>query len=72
MSHTLLKTVQVLFVGIQFSTNPRVPSFELYTLLEPIPGHPPHSTVSLRTIREAGYSPIAQREEHPFDPRRPL
>ncbi len=61
MSHTLLKTVQVLFAGIQFSTNPRVPSFELYTLLEPIPGHPLHSTVSLRTIKEAGYTPILPR-----------
>ena len=61
MSHTLLKTVQVLFVGIQFSTNPRVPSFEMYTLLEPIPGHPLHSTVSLRTIKEAGYTPILPR-----------
>ena len=58
-----MKTVQVRFVGIQFSTNPRIPPFELYTLLEPIPGHSLYSTVSLRTIREAGYSPIAQREE---------
>ena len=58
-----MNTVLVRFVGIQFSTNPRIPSFELYTLLEPIPGHSLYSTVSLRTIREAGYSPIAQREE---------
>ena len=58
-----MKTVLVRFVGIQFSTNPRIPPFELYTLLEPIPGHSLYSTVSLRTIREAGYSPIAQREE---------
>ena len=65
MSHTLLKTVQVLFVGIQFSTNPRIPSFELYTLLEPIPGHPLHSTVSLRTIKEAGYTPVLQKEADP-------
>lgn len=65
MSHTLLKTVQVLFVGIQFSENPRIPPFELYTLLEPIPGHPLHSTVSLRTIREAGYTPLPYREEAP-------
>lgn len=61
MSHTLLKTVQVRFVGIQFSENPQVPSFELYTLLEPIPGHSLYSTVSLRTIREAGYTPILPR-----------
>lgn len=61
MSHTLLKTVQVLFVGSQFSTNPRIPSFELYTLLEPIPGHCLYSTVSVRTIREAGYTPILPR-----------
>lgn len=59
----LMKTVTVLFVGIQFSTNPRVPPFELYTLLEPIPGHPLHSTVSVRTIREAGYTPILPQEE---------
>lgn len=65
MSHTLLKTVQVLFVGIQFSTNPRVPPFELYTLLEPIPGHPLHSTVSVRTIREAGYTPVPRKEADP-------
>ena len=58
-----MNTVLVRFVGIQFSTNPRIPPFELYTLLEPIPGHSLYSTVSLRTIREAGYSPIAQREE---------
>lgn len=58
-----MKTVTVLFVGIQFSTNPRVPPFELYTLLEPIPGHPLHSTVSVRTIREAGYTPILPQEE---------
>lgn len=56
-----MNTVMVLFVGIQFSTNPRVPPFELYTLLEPIPGHPLHSTVSVRTIREAGYTPILPR-----------
>ena len=61
MSHTLLKTVQVLFVGIQFSENPQIPPFELYTLLEPIPGHCLYSTVSLRTIREAGYTPILPR-----------
>ena len=61
MSHTLLKTVQVRFVGIQFSENPQVPSFELYTLLEPIPGHCLYSTVSVRTIREAGYTPILPR-----------
>ena len=65
MSHTLLKTVQVRFVGIQFSTNPRIPPFELYTLLEPIPGHCLYSTVSLRTIREAGYTPLPYREEAP-------
>ena len=56
-----MKTVTVLFCGIQFSTNPRIPSFELYTLLEPIPGHCLYSTVSLRTIREAGYTPILPR-----------
>jgi len=58
-----MKTVQVRFVGIQFSENPQIPPFELYTLLEPIPGHPLHSTVSLRTIKEAGYIPIPRREE---------
>ena len=58
-----MKTVLVRFVGIQFSENPQIPPFDLYTLLEPIPGHSLYSTVSLRTIREAGYSPIAQREE---------
>lgn len=62
MPDTLLRTVRVLFVGIQFSTNPRVPPFELYTLLEPIPGHPLHSTVSVRTIREAGYTPVPRKE----------
>ena len=56
-----MNTVQVRFVGIQFSENPHIPPFELYTLLEPIPGHPLHSTVSLRTIREAGYTPILPR-----------
>jgi len=56
-----MNTVQVLFCGIQFSEIPRIPPFELYTLLEPIPGHPLHSTVSVRTIREAGYTPILPR-----------
>ena len=59
-----MKTVTVLFCGIQFSTNPRIPSFELYTLLEPIPGHCLYSTVSLRTIREAGYTPIEATCRH--------
>ena len=58
-----MKTIMVLFCGIQFSENPQIPPFELYTLLEPIPGHPLHSTVSLRTIKEAGYIPIPRREE---------
>lgn len=58
-----MNTVQVRFVGIQFSENPRIPSFELYTLLEPIPGHSLYSTVSLRTIKEAGYTPILPQEE---------
>ena len=66
MSHTLLKTVQVRFVGIQFSTNPRIPPFELYTLLEPIPGHCLYSTVSVRTIREAGYTPVPRKEADPW------
>ena len=56
-----MKTVLVRFVGIQFSENPQIPPFELYTLLEPIPGHCLYSTVSLRTIREAGYTPILPR-----------
>ena len=60
-----MKTVMVLFCGIQFSENPRISPFELYTLLEPIPGHPLHSTVSLRTIKEAGYTPVLQKEADP-------
>ena len=61
-----MKTVQVRFVGIQFSENPQVPSFELYTLLEPIPGHCLYSTVSVRTIREAGYTPVPRKEADPW------
>ena len=60
-----MKTVLVRFVGIQFSENPQIPPFDLYTLLEPIPGHCQYSTVSLRTIREAGYTPLPHREEAP-------
>lgn len=60
-----MNPVPVIFVGLQFSTNPRIPSFELYTLLEPIPGHPLHSTVSLRTIKEAGYTPVPRKEAAP-------
>ncbi|MBA5872014.1 MAG: hypothetical protein GDA68_18755 [Nitrospira sp. CR2.1] len=61
-----MNTVQVRFVGIQFSENPRIPSFELYTLLEPIPGHCLYSTVSVRTIREAGYTPVPRKEADPW------
>jgi len=36
--------------------------FHLYTLLDPIPGHPCESTLAQSTIEELGYTIIEQKE----------
>lgn len=51
-----LKTpIPAIFNGIQDGDEP----FELWTILEPIEGHPQYSTLSRRTIERAGYEPEA-------------
>ncbi len=54
-----MRPLPVRYCGIQHTCNPAMPSFELFTILEPLPNHPIYSTVSLKTIREAGYNPVA-------------
>lgn len=48
-----MKPLQVQFAGIQHW--PHRPSFELWTILEPIPGHCRFSTLSRQTIEAKGY-----------------
>ena len=58
MDRYLKTPLPAIFNGVQ-----RFPkgSFELWTILEPIPDHPQYSTLSRRTIERAGYEPIEQR-----------
>lgn len=42
--------IRALYNGIQYGAEP----FELWTILEPIEGHPQYSTVSRRTIESKG------------------
>ena len=52
--------IRAIFNGIQHAAEP----FELWTILEPIEGHPQYSTVSRRTIEAQGHQIIrVEREE---------
>lgn len=54
-----LQDAPAVFLGWQFADRPD-DAIELWNLLEDIPGHPRHSTVSRRTLELAGYwVPIA-------------
>ena len=43
--------IRAIYNGVQQGREP----FELWTILEPIEGHPQYSTVSRRTIEEKGH-----------------
>ena len=45
--------IRAIFNGVQHAAEP----FELWTILEPIEGHPQYSTLSRRTIEAQGYYP---------------
>jgi len=47
--------ITVLFRGIQETGFAELPNFPLYDLLEDLPGHPTHSTVSRDTLEEFGF-----------------
>ena len=52
--------IRAIFNGVQQAAEP----FELWTILEPIEGHPQYSTVSRRTIEAQGHKIIqVEREE---------
>ena len=52
--------IRAIFNGVQQAAEP----FELWTILEPIDGHPQYSTVSRRTIEAQGHQIIrVEREE---------
>ena len=52
--------IRAIFNGVQQAEEP----FELWTILEPIEGHPQYSTVSRRTIEAQGHQIIrVEREE---------
>ena len=52
--------IRAIFNGVQQAAEP----FELWTILEPIEGHPQYSTVSRRTIEAQGHQIIrVEREE---------
>ena len=54
------QTIRAIYNGIQDAAEP----FELWTILEPIEGHPQYSTVSRRTIEAQGHQIIrVEREE---------
>ena len=46
------QTIRAIYNGIQHAAEP----FELWTILEPIEGHPQYSTVSRRTIEAQGHT----------------
>lgn len=50
-----MQPIKAKFCGYQES--PSFPPFELWTILEPIDGHPIFSTVSLDTLTNHGYTP---------------
>ena len=47
------QTIRAIYNGIQDAAEP----FELWTILEPIEGHPQYSTLSRRTIEAQEYYP---------------
>lgn len=49
--------IRAIFNGVQQAAEP----FELWTILEPIEGHPQYSTLSRRTIEARGYWPIEEK-----------
>ena len=51
--------IRAIFNGVQQAEEP----FELWTILEPIEGHPQYSTVSRRTIEARGYCPIEEKDD---------
>ena len=52
--------IRAIFNGVQQAAEP----FELWTILEPIEGHPQYSTLSRRTIEAQGHQIIrVEREE---------
>ena len=55
---TMHTTLPAIFNGVQHFGQE---SFELWTILEPIEGHPQYSTLSRRTIERAGYEPEERR-----------
>lgn len=48
--------IRAIFIGMQYSQ--RFGAFPLYNLIDPLPGHPVGSTVSLNTLRLHGAEPI--------------
>jgi hypothetical protein len=48
--------IRAIFNGVQQAAEP----FELWTILEPIEGHPQYSTLSRRTIEAHGYRPVEE------------
>ncbi len=56
-----MKPLRVLYCGIQDWEGH--PSFILYTILDPIPGHEPLTTLSWNTIAQAGYWPLIIEED---------
>lgn len=53
------RPIRAIFNGVQQAAEP----FELWTILEPIEGHPQYSTVSRRTIEAQGHQIIRVESE---------
>ena len=51
--------IRAIFNGVQQAAEP----FELWTILEPIEGHPQYSTVSRRTIEAQGHQIVRVEKE---------
>ena len=51
--------IRAIFNGVQQAAEP----FELWTILEPIEGHPQYSTVSRRTIEGKGHTIVQVEKE---------
>ena len=53
------QTIRAIYNGIQDAAEP----FELWTILEPIEGHPQYSTVSRRTTEAQGHQIVRVEKE---------
>ena len=52
---TFVRSMEVVYIGMQETGFPEIPDFPLYNLTKDIPGHPTHSTLCREELEKAGY-----------------